>query len=122
MKANGSIYVSLVFAALIGYFSYQWWFNPHRIVKRRLGELAATLSGPANESDLGRVTRLAQLRSYLADDVRVRAGRSGPELTSRNEVLAAANGWKPAGGMERGLCGHGRESRFGGRRPRLRHG
>jgi hypothetical protein len=98
MKANGSVYVSVVFAALIGYFSYQWWFNPHRIVKRRLGELAATLTVPANESDLARVARLARLRQYLADDVRVRAGRSGPELSSRDAVMAAAVGWTPAGG------------------------
>jgi len=98
MKTNGSVYVSAVFAALIGYFSYQWWFNPNRIVKRRLGELAATLSVPANESDLARVARLAQLRQLLADDVRVRAGRSGPELSSRDAVIAAAVGWRPAGG------------------------
>lgn len=98
MKTNGSVYVSVVFAVLIGYFSYQWWFNPNRIVKRRLGELAATLSVPANESDLGRVARLAQLRQYLADEVRVRAGRSGPELSSRDAVMAAAVGWTPAGG------------------------
>jgi hypothetical protein len=30
MKSNGSVYVAVVFAALIGYFSYQWWFNPSR--------------------------------------------------------------------------------------------
>ena len=98
MKANGSVYVSVVFVALIGYFSYQWWFNPHRIVKRRLGQLAATLSVPRNETDLGRVARLAQLRQYLADEVHVRAGRSGPELSSRDAVMAAAVGWTPVGG------------------------
>ena len=62
MKATGSIYVAVVFAALAGYFSYQWWFNPHRAVKRRLGDLAATLSVPPGEAELGRVARLAQLR------------------------------------------------------------
>jgi SAM-dependent methyltransferase len=45
MKANGSVYVAVVFAALIGYFSYQWWFNPSRMVKHPLGELAAALDG-----------------------------------------------------------------------------
>jgi hypothetical protein len=98
MKANGSIYVSMVFAVLIGYFSYQWWFNPHREIKRRLGQIAVTLSIPANETDLGRVARLAQLRQYLANEVRVRAGRSGPEFSSRDAVVAAASGWTPAGG------------------------
>ena len=98
MKANGSVYVSVVFVALIGYFSSQWWFNPHRIVKRRLGELAATLSVPANETDLGRVARLARLRQYLANDVHVRSGRSGPDLSSSDAVMAAAGGWTPTGG------------------------
>ena len=62
MKSNGSVYVTIVFAALVGYFSYQWWFNQNRVVKRRLGELAATLSVPATEGDLERVARLARLR------------------------------------------------------------
>ena len=98
MRSNGSAYVSVVFALLIGYFSYQWWFNPHRAVKRRLGDLAATLSVPANETDLGRVTRLAQLRGYLADNIHIRAGRSQPELASRDAVIAAVSGWLPPAG------------------------
>ena len=95
MKSNGSVYVSIVFAVLIGYFSYQWWFNQNRVVKRRLGELAATLSVPATEADLERIARLARLRQYLADDVRITSGRGGPELSSRDAVMAAAAGWKP---------------------------
>ena len=62
MKTNGSIYVAVVLAALTGYFVYQWWFNPDRMVKARLGDIAAVLSIPANEAELGRVTRLAHLR------------------------------------------------------------
>jgi len=98
MKANGSVYVSVVFAVLIGYFGYQWWFNPARAVKRRLGEVAATLSVPAADSDVGRVTRLAQLRHYLAEDLQVRAGASGPEITSRDVAMAAVAAWAPAPG------------------------
>lgn len=96
MKPNGSIYVSVVFAALVAYFSYQWWFNPHRVVKRRLGEIAATLSVPAGEAELGRIARLAQLRHYLAENVHVRVGGSGSELASREAVLAVVSGWTPA--------------------------
>ena len=95
MKSNGSVYVSVVFALLVGYFSYQWWFNQNRVVKRRLGELAATLSVPATEADLERIARLARLRQYLAEDVRITTGRGGPELSSRDAVMAAAAGWKP---------------------------
>ena len=98
MRSNGSIYVSVVFAALVAYFSYQWWFNPHRVIKRRLGEIAATLSVPDDESQIGRAARIARLRHYLADNVRVRAGRSGPEFASRDAVLAFASGGTPPGG------------------------
>jgi ketosteroid isomerase-like protein len=98
MKSNGSVYVSLVFAALIGYFTYQWWFNPHRVVKRRLGELAAVLSVPANDDRLGRLGRLSELRGFLADSVTVRVGRTAPDLTSRDAVLAAVSAWTPPPG------------------------
>ena len=99
MKSNGSIYVSAVFAALIAYFSYQWWFNPHRVIKRRLGEIATTLTVPEHDADLGRITRAAQLRHYLAADIHVRVGRAGPELTSRDAVLAMVGGFTaPPGG------------------------
>jgi len=98
MTSNGSKYVTVVFALLVAYFSYQWWFNQNRVVKRRLGEIAATLSAPPHEADLERVARLARLRQYLADDIKVRGGRSGPELSSREAVMAAAAGWRPEGG------------------------
>jgi len=50
---------------------------------------------PATEADLERVARLARLRQYLAEDVRITTGRGGPELSSRDAVMAAAAGWKP---------------------------
>ena len=75
MKRNGSVYVAVVFAVLIGYFGYQWWFNPSRAVKRQMGEVAAVLSVPAERHrEMARIARLAQLRRYLADDIRIRAG------------------------------------------------
>jgi hypothetical protein len=105
MKNNGSVYVAVVFAALIAYFSYQWWFNPTRAVKRRLGEVAAALSFPAEETDVGRVTRLAELRRYLADNIHVRAGRSAPEVTSRDVALGIVGGFvPPPGGWDVGFA------------------
>jgi hypothetical protein len=99
MKSQGSIYVSVVLAALAGYFVYQWWFNPNRIIKQRLGEVALALSAPPAESDIARLARLARLRRYLDDRIHVRVGRGGPELSSRDEAIGAAAGWKtPAGG------------------------
>ena len=98
MKTNGSIYVAVVFAALTGYFVYQWWFNPNRVVKARLGDLAAVLTVPANEMELGRVTRLAQLRKFATADVHVRVGTNGADLTSRDAVLAALGAFTPPPG------------------------
>jgi hypothetical protein len=99
MKQNGSIYVALVFAVLIGYFVYQWWFNPNRMVKARLGEIAAALSIPANEADLARVTRIAQIRKLVAADVHVSIGRRGPDLQSRDAVTGAVAAFTaPPGG------------------------
>jgi hypothetical protein len=96
MKTNGSVYVSVVFAVLIGYFGYQWWLNPARAVKQRLGQVAAALSVPEGETDIARLARLARLRRYLADDLRVLAGAQ--EIRSRDAALAVASGWKPPHG------------------------
>ncbi|MGH9144775.1 MAG: hypothetical protein ACRD2I_26860 [Vicinamibacterales bacterium] len=96
MKTNGSVYVSLVFAALIGYFGYQWWFNPSRAVKQRLGQVAGALSVPEDEGDIARVARLARLRSYLADDLRLRIGAQ--DIATRDAAVAVAAGWKPQPG------------------------
>jgi hypothetical protein len=96
MKSNGSVYVAAVFALLTGYFAYQWWFNPSRAVKRRLGEVAAALSTTSDEDDVSRLARLAQLRKYLARDIRVRASERGQDLASRDAVLAIVGGFHPA--------------------------
>ena len=95
MKTNGSAYVVIAGAVIMGYLGYQLWFNPARAVKRRLGEVAAALSIPANDTALGRVTRLARLRRYLAGDLRVRDEVTGRDLTSRDDVLAIVAKWTP---------------------------
>jgi hypothetical protein len=97
MKSTGSIYVAICFAVLFGYFGYQWWFNPARAVKLRLGEVAAVLSVPENESELARVTRLAQLRRYLGEDLRIKVGTI-PDVVTRDVALAAAGAWRPPRG------------------------
>ena len=97
MKTNGSVYVAVVVAALAGYFTYQWWFNPARAIKKRLGEVAAALSVPAPDSDIARLERLAQLRQYLADDVRVEVDGAQP-IASRDAVLAFVGSFRAAAG------------------------
>jgi hypothetical protein len=95
----GSKYVVAAFAAILIYLGYQIWFNPTRKVQRRLGELAAALSIPDHEGDLGRVARLAQLRGFFTVDVRVRAG--GGELSSRDTIVGVISAYTaPAGGAD----------------------
>ena len=102
MRANGSVYVTVVLAVLAGYFTYQWWFNPSRAIKRQLGELAAILSVPPDSrSDMDRLARLARLRGYFAPDVQVTMGPRLPQLTSRDALLGAIAAWNPpAGGWD----------------------
>ena len=99
MKTNGSIYVAAVFAALIGYFIYQWWFNPNRVIKARLGEIAAELSAPADETAAARAARLLRLRNLAVNHVHVKIGDKGGAFTSRDELLSAiAALTSPSGG------------------------
>src|SRR2546428_8323272 len=93
MKSNGSVYVSAVFALLIFYLGYQWWFNPSRALKRQMGEVAAILSVPAAGPEMARIARLAQLRRQLADDIRIRAGSA--EISSPDAILGAISAWTP---------------------------
>ncbi len=97
MKSNGTVVAAICFAALAGFFVYQWWFNPTRAVQRRLNEIASALSVPENEPPVARVARAAQLRKYLAGDVRVRTAAG--ELTSRDQIVAAVSALNaPPGG------------------------
>ena len=96
MTINGSKYVAAVFAVLAAYFVYQWWFNENRIVKRRLGELAATLSAPASETQVARLTRLASLRQFVDNGARISLGRT---QYSRDDAIGVAAAWQvPPGG------------------------
>jgi len=96
MKTNGSAVVALIAAVLIGYFTYQWWFNPSRAVKRRLGEVAAALSVPSHESEVNRIARLAQLRKYLAPNIRVHLSEPPQDVTTRDAVMALVGAFRPA--------------------------
>jgi hypothetical protein len=101
MKQNGSIYVSLVVVAVVGYFTYQWWFNPSRAVKQQLGELAAVLSAPEGEADVERVARLARLRRFFSQDVHARQGAGAPEIATREALIGVIANWPvPPGGRD----------------------
>ena len=94
--------MAVVLAVLAGYFTYQWWFNPQRAIKRQLSGLAATLSAqPEGRGDMDRLARLARLRSFFAPDVHVKmspssppgAGSSGLEITSRDALIGWVAAW-----------------------------
>jgi hypothetical protein len=98
-RSNGSLVVAAVVAVLAGYFAYQGWFNPRRAIQRQLGELAATLSVPADRNGpADRLARTGALRKYFAPDVQVAIGHPLPPLTSRDALIAAAAAWNPPAG------------------------
>lgn len=88
--------VALVALAVVAVAAWQWYFSGERAVRSRLGELADTLSVPAQSSDISRVARLAGLRKYFAGDVRIRLGDQ--VVASRDELLAFVSRWTPPGG------------------------
>jgi hypothetical protein len=72
-----------------------------------MSSLAETLTVPEGEGELGRVARVAALRSALAPDVRVSIAGARPGspnadgLAGRDAVLALVGRWSPpAGGVD----------------------
>ncbi len=51
---------------------------------------------PENETDVARIGRLAQLRKYLDEDLRLRIGAD--EIRSRDAAVGLAAAWKPQAG------------------------
>ncbi|HZR24227.1 MAG TPA: hypothetical protein VFA59_11605 [Vicinamibacterales bacterium] len=96
MKSTGTAAASVLFGALIAFFVYTWWFNPTREVQRRLNDIATTLSVADNEPPLTRVARAAQLKKYLAEDIRLKSGTN--ELTSRDAIVGAVAAFTPPPG------------------------
>jgi len=97
MKSTGTAAASVLFGALIAFFVYTWWFNPTREVQKRLNDIAASLSVADNEPPLSRVARAAQLKKYLAEDIRVKTG--GNEFPSRDAIVGAVAAFTaPPGG------------------------
>jgi hypothetical protein len=85
--------VILVGAALI-----KWWPSETRAIRRQLDAVADVISVPPVESDMSRLARLADLRSYFTPDVHIRL--SGLDIPSRDALVALAERWTaPAGGV-----------------------
>jgi hypothetical protein len=97
LKSRSIFVVVVIFVVCVG-AAYFWWPSEERAVRNRLRALAEALSVPAQDTDITRVTRLAQLRRYFADDVEIRRGTSDPQSISRDAVLGAVASWQPAPG------------------------
>ena|SRR5438045_5068183 len=87
----GTVFVSFVILVLVAAVAYVFWPNEERVVRGRLNDIAAIMTVPANETDLARMSRIAQLRNYLAPDLRVRYGSQ--DAVSRDAVLGALAQW-----------------------------
>lgn len=85
--------IVLVGAALI-----KWWPSDTRAIRRQLDALADVLSVPPVESDVSRLARLADLRSYFTPDVHIRLTEQ--DIPSRDALVALAERWTaPPGGV-----------------------
>src|SRR5260221_14729153 len=99
MRSIGSVYVAAVIAALAAYFTYQWWFNPARAIKQRLGQVAAALSVPAPDSDIARLERLAALRRDLPAEGRADVAGAPPGASPRAVPPAVPHPRPPGGAL-----------------------
>jgi hypothetical protein len=84
--------------AILVWAAYRWWFDPERVITRRLHELAELLSVPEREGDVDRLARLAQLKAFFTPDLQVRIGDAAPAIVSRDALLGAAATWRITAG------------------------
>jgi hypothetical protein len=90
-----AVFLAIVF---IGAALIKWWPSDTRAIRRQLDAVADVVSVPPAESDVSRVARLADFRSYFAADVHIRM--SEVEISSRDEMLALVARWTaPSGGV-----------------------
>jgi len=92
MIRPGTVVFILVSGVISAALFYVLWPNEERIVRGRLGDVASIVSVPANETDLARMSRLAQLREYLSPDVKIRDGAH--EAVTRDMVIGTLVQWR----------------------------
>src|SRR5262245_5216729 len=93
-RGASALPILLIVAALAvaGFFAFRWWTGPEHLVKKRLDELADTLSPPPNgESTM--LGRIAAVRGFFAPDVHIRFDTE--EINSRDALVAVLSRWQP---------------------------
>ena len=76
--------------ALVAWVAYRWWFDPERVITRRLHDLAGLLSVPQREGDLDRLARVAGLKAFFTPDIQIRVGDAAPAVLSRDALIGMA--------------------------------
>jgi hypothetical protein len=77
--------LSIASVVVLAGTAFMLWPSDERAVRRRLNAVAAALSVPIRDSEIGRVSRVAELRKYLSEDIRLRNGAQ--EIASRDALL-----------------------------------
>jgi hypothetical protein len=89
----------IVTAVIVSGAAYRWWTSDERAIRKQMSAVAESLSVPAAETDLRRVTRLATLGNALAPDVRISADAIAPgggaSVTGRDTILGLVSRWTP---------------------------
>lgn len=101
-SARHAVFVLIIQAAAIGCGD-----SDERAIRNQMSAIAESLTVPSNDGELGRIARIAALRTVLAPQITVSTGtsdRSGAqirsELVGRDAVLALVGRWAPpAGGV-----------------------
>ena len=78
---------------LIGAGVFKWWPSDERAIRRQLDALADTVTVPPNETDMARLSRVAQLRGYFAPDARIQLASA--QTTDRDTLVGLAAQWAP---------------------------
>jgi hypothetical protein len=80
---------------LIGAAIWAWTYffpSPEKAIRKRLDEVAATASFPANEGDVAKFQNVQKLMSFCTPDIQVSIDAYGQHFTStsKDELLQAA--------------------------------
>jgi hypothetical protein len=97
-EVSGKPIAILLFVIFIGVALVKWWPNDTRDIRRQLDALADVLSVPPTESDVSRLARLSDLRSYFTPEAHIRL--TEVDIPSRDALVALAQRWTaPPGGV-----------------------
>lgn len=93
---SGTAVAAVLLAMMVAGVAYRYWPSDERAIRRHLVNLAELLSFPLSESREERLTRLAVLREYFAEDARI--GLDDRTIASREEIIQQLTIFQPPPG------------------------